>query len=30
MELEMLLAEGLGVSSESVYRVLEQHLADEL
>ena len=30
MELEMLLAEGFGVSPESVYRVLEQHLADEL
>ena len=30
MELEMLLAEGFDVSPESVYRVLEQHLADEL
>jgi ribosomal protein S18 acetylase RimI-like enzyme len=30
MELEMLLAEGFGVSPESMYRVLEQHLADEL
>ena len=30
MELEMLLAEGFGVSPESVCQVLEQHLADEL
>ena len=30
MELEMLPAEGFGVSPESVYQVLEQHLADEL